>query len=70
MPDEQRLLRAIDDAEEKSYGSDDDSELEADRAQAIEFYLGKNLDPAPPGRSQVVDRSVFEVIQWILPSGS
>jgi hypothetical protein len=32
------------------------------------MYLGKNLEPAPEGRSQVIDRSVFETVQWILPS--
>ena len=62
------LLRAIDTAEENSYGSDNDSDLQTERAAAIDHYQGKNLEPAPEGRSQVVDRTVFETIQWILPS--
>jgi len=62
------LIRAIDDAEEFSYSSDDNSQLANDRAKAIDYFQGVNTDPAPEGRSQVVDRSVFETIQWILPS--
>lgn len=66
--DNEALLRAIDQAEEFCYSSDDNSQLAADRSKAIDYYLGVNTDPAPEGRSQVVDRSVFETIQWILPS--
>lgn len=66
--DNELLLAAIDAAEQNSYSSDSDSALSTDRAYAIEMYAGKNLEPAPEGRSQVVDRSVFETIQWILPS--
>lgn len=62
------LIGAIDAAEQNAYGSDSDGDLPNDRAAAIEYYLGKNVEPAPDGRSQVVDRSVYETIQWILPS--
>ena len=69
MPEEfDSLIKAIDNAAANAYGSEHDSELETQRARAIEFYLGRNVDPAPEGRSQVLDRSVFETIQWILPS--
>jgi hypothetical protein len=68
MPDLDKLLAAIDAAEENAYGSDNDGGLAADRALLINLYVGQNVDPAPEGRSQVVDRSVFETIQWILPS--
>lgn len=68
MPDVAKLIAAIDWAEENAYGSDTGGELGADRAHSIDLYLGKNVDPAPAGRSQVTDRSVFETIQWILPS--
>ena len=68
MPDIQRLLSAIDAAEEDSYGSDTDGDLANERALAVDCYLGKNIDPAPDGRSQVGDRSVYETIQWIMPS--
>lgn len=65
---DEALIRAIDHAEEFSYSSDDNSQLANDRAKAIDYFLGTNTDPAPEGRSQVGDRSVFETIQWILPS--
>lgn len=68
MPDDTRLLNAIDRAEETAYGSDMKGQLATDRARAIDSYLGKNTMPAPEGRSQVIDRAVFETIQWILPS--
>lgn len=66
--DNELLLSAIDAAEQSSYSSEGDTQLSTDRAYAIDMYLGKNLEPAPEGRSQVIDRSVFETIQWILPS--
>jgi hypothetical protein len=65
---EQLLLNAIDRAEETAYGSDEKGELSSARSLAIDMYLGRNTRPAPEGRSQVVDRSVFETINWILPS--
>jgi hypothetical protein len=65
---DERLLSAIDMAEADAYGSDSDSMLSADRARAIELYAGTNIDPVPAGRTDVVDRSVFETIQWIMPS--
>ena len=68
MPDLEKLNRAIDAAEENSYGADGDGQLSADRSYSIQLYLGENVDPAPTGRSQVTDRSVFETIQWMLPS--
>ena len=64
----ERLLRAIDDAESASYGSDVDGQLAKERGLSIDFFLGKNVEPSPEGRSQVNDRSVFETIQWVLPS--
>jgi hypothetical protein len=68
MPDIDRLLNAIDAAEADSYGSDTDGDLSAERANAVDHYLGKNVEAAPDGRSQVVDRSVYETIQWMKPS--
>src|SRR5882757_8110476 len=69
--DEAALIAAIDDAGERSYGSNLSSltaALSAERALNIDLYLGKNVDPAPEGQSNVIDRSVFETVQWILPS--
>jgi hypothetical protein len=66
--DKDALLAAIDLAKENSYGSDESSTIGQKRAKAIEYYLGLNTNPAPEGRSQVVDRSVYETIQVMLPS--
>ncbi len=69
--DETALIAAIDDADNRSYGSNLSNltaALSADRALAIDLYLGKNVDPAPEGQSNVIDRTVFETVQWILPS--
>lgn len=66
--DDQKLLAAIDIGRENSYGTDEQSDLGKRRAQAIEAYLGMNTNPAPPGRSQVVDRSVYETISTLMPS--
>src|SRR5688572_1816398 len=68
MPDADRLLNAIDAEEEQAYGSDNEGDLANDRARNIDRYLGKNVLPAPDGRSQVRDRSVYETIQWMQPS--
>jgi|SRR6185436_11049265 len=68
MPDTQRLLAAIDAEEADAYGSDSDGQLAAERAYAINLYLGKNVDPVMEGRSSVIDRSVFETVEWIKPS--
>jgi len=64
----QDLIQAIDSAESSSYGSEVDSELARERALSIDAYLGRNLEPDEEGLSQVVDRSVFETVQWMLPS--
>jgi hypothetical protein len=68
VADLERLIQAIDAAEQSAYGSESDSDLQTDRALAIEMYHGRNIEPAPEGRSQVNDRTVFETIHWILPS--
>lgn len=63
----ERLIGAIDHAEEHSYGSDTDGDLAKERSRAIDYYLGK-MAAAPDGRSQVVDRTVHATIQWMMPS--
>jgi hypothetical protein len=68
MPDTESLINAIDAAAESAYGGDSDSDLATERALALDYYYGRNVEPAPEGRSQVSDRSVFETVQWILPS--
>lgn len=63
------LNSAIDSFADNTYGAYRDSgELSRQRALALDAYQGKNIEPAPKGRAQVVDWSVFETIQWILPS--
>jgi hypothetical protein len=69
--DEAALIAAIDDCDNRSYGSNLSNltaELSKERSLNIDLYLGKNVDPAPEGQSNVIDRTVFETIQWILPS--
>ncbi len=68
MPDVDKLLGAINDFEAQSYCSDNDETLSRERAFAIDLYLGRNTNPAPDGRSQVVDRAVYEVVNEIKPS--
>lgn len=68
MIDNDKLLAAIDNGRENAYGADQQSDLSRRRAKAIEYYLGLNTNPAPEGRSQVVDRSVYETIAVKLPS--
>lgn len=65
---EDKLLAAIDAKLTNAYGSEDNSTLSQKRTEAIESYLGLNTNPAPEGRSQVVDRSVYETIHTMLPS--
>jgi len=62
------LNNAIDSEEYNSYGSDNNGVLSDERANSIDMYLGKNLFPAPEGRSQVVDRAIYETVQGIKPS--
>ena len=70
MPDENGLLNAIDNYSAQSYGSgtSDNGELSRQRSLALDAYAGKMLDVPPKGRSKVNDRTVFETVQWIMPS--
>jgi hypothetical protein len=66
--DHDLLMEAIDAGKDTSYSTDESSTLGRKRALAIEAYLGLNTNPAPEGRSQVVDRSVYETISTLMPS--
>lgn len=70
MPDQSQLLNAIENYSAQSYGSgaSDNGELSRQRSLALDAYAGKMLDVPPEGRSKVNDRSVFETIQWMMPS--
>lgn len=45
-----------------------DSQLAADRGEALKFYFGMPLGNEVEGRSKVVSRDEQEVIDWIMPS--
>jgi hypothetical protein len=69
--DDTALCAAIDDSDNRAYGSNLSNltaGLSNERALSIDLYLGKNVDPAPEGQSNVVDRTVFETVQSTLPS--
>ncbi len=70
MPDQQKLLNAIDNYSAQSLGSgqSDNGELSFQRSRALDAYAGKMLDVPPEGRSTVNDRSLFETVQWMMPS--
>lgn len=63
---EREILAAIDAQAERAFGSD--STLDDERAQAIDYYLGRPIGNEVEGRSQVVTRDVLETVEWILPS--
>jgi hypothetical protein len=55
------LVRAIETLETAA----DDGELSEQRAKALEYYRGDNTNEAPEGRSQVVDRSLYDVAESV-----
>ncbi|TAL45094.1 MAG: hypothetical protein EPN91_03105 [Salinibacterium sp.] len=65
---EDRLIAAIDAASDTAYGSDSDAILAQSRTLALRRYLGENIEPAPEGRSQIRDRTIYETVEWIKPS--
>lgn len=62
------LMAAVSAAKAASYGSRELSQLSESRKRALEAYYGYNTNPAPEGRSQIVDRSVYETVHTILPA--
>lgn len=70
MPDIDSLNAAIDEYSAQSFGSGaaDNGELSRQRSLALDAYSGKMLVVPPEGRSRVNDRSVFETVQWMMPS--
>lgn len=63
---EREILAAIDAQVERAYGSD--GTLDKERAQAMDYYLGRQYGNEVEGRSQVVTRDVLETVEWIMPS--
>ncbi len=61
------LIAAIESEEAISLG-EKSSELQKERATALDRYRGAPLGNEVEGRSQVVDKSVLDTIEWIMPS--
>lgn len=49
-------------------GSQRTGQLQTDRAKALDQYLGKPYGNEVEGRSQVVDRSISDTVEWIKPT--
>jgi hypothetical protein len=67
MPDIDKLLSAIEEREDTSYGGDSDPSS-VERSRAIDYYLGRPFGNEVEGRSQVVSKDVSDTIEWIKPS--
>ena len=63
---DEELLSQIDNEENIAYGIND-SQLSAERAEAISFYLGEPFGNEIEGRSQVVSYDVQDTIESALP---
>ena len=62
-------LVAVIESEERGAIVDDTSELANERAEALEMYKGEMPGlPVVEGRSGIVDRTLTDTIQWILPN--
>lgn len=62
--DDDKLIGVIEDHEgnAETYG-----ELSEDRTQALDYYLGEPMGNEVEGRSQVISRQVWDVVEWIKP---
>ncbi len=63
---EREILAAINIKAQNAYGSD--GLLEQERAQALDYYLGRPFGDEQEGRSDVVTRDVLETVEALLPS--
>lgn len=59
--DDRQLVRAIEALETAA----DDGDLQEQRIRALDSYRGENVIPAPEGRSQVVDRTVYDITESV-----
>lgn len=64
---DEELIAAIE-AEESAALDNQSGELRQERADAWARYRGEPLGNEIEGRSQIVDKSVMDTIQWIVPS--
>ncbi len=62
---ESQLITAIEHAERLAEQA---GEVSEDRIRSLRYYLGDNTNPAPDGRSQVVSRDVYDIVESIKPS--
>jgi hypothetical protein len=60
--DDKDLVRAIENLELAA----EDGALADNRTRALDYYRGENTYPAPEGRSQIVDRSVYDVCEALM----
>ncbi len=62
--DDDQLIGVIEDHEgnAETYG-----ELSEDRTEALDYYLGEPMGNEVEGRSQVISRQVWDVVEWIKP---
>lgn len=62
--DDDQLIGVIEDHEGNAETS---GELSEDRTQALDYYLGEPMGNEVEGRSQVISRQVWDVVEWIKP---
>lgn len=62
--DDKQLIAAIEqhEAQAETYGN-----LQEDRTEALDYYLGKPLGNEVEGRSQVINRTVWDTVEWLKP---
>lgn len=65
--DDVRLLSIINAHREDAYGAED-STLTNERAKALDHYNGRPYGDEEEGRSQVVSRTLREVVEWVKPA--
>lgn len=59
--DDRDLVRAIEALEVSA----NDGALADNRTRALDYYTGENINAAPEGRSQIVDRSIYDVCESV-----
>lgn len=62
--DDDKLIGVIEDHEGNAETS---GELSEDRSEALDYYLGEPMGNEVEGRSQVISRQVWDVVEWIKP---
>lgn len=67
MKTREQIIAAIE-AEEAACLESADGDLQGERSDALERYRGELYGNEAEGRSQVVDRSISDTIEWIMPS--